>query len=441
MTAVVTPDAFDLFAGPGGWDVALRWLGLEALGLEMDAAACQTRRAAGFPTVEGDLTQHRDLIGLSEHVPGLIGSPPCQTFSLAGNGAGHRALDDVLDGIRRLVFGEPLPVWDDERTGLVLEPLRWVLDAYRSGHPFRWVALEQVPPVLPVWQRMAEVLGVLGYHTWAGYVHAEQYGVPQTRKRAVLLASLDRDVHLPTPTHSKYHPRSPERLDDGVLPWVSMAEALGWGMTERPSMTVTGGGAATGGAEPFGNAARQGMVREQEAGRWRRTASARQANDVRWEQREPVTADRLWVPVALQGNQKTGGSGIYQQRGVESPAQTITTQTGSFRWLADDAVNNQSGSAYDVAEQVAQPASTVTGRDLVPFRGANANRFNGSTKSRNDGVRVTVAEAACLQTFPADHPWQGSKSKQYQQIGNAFPCILALHCLAEVLGVPAERKV
>jgi site-specific DNA-cytosine methylase len=37
----------DLFAGCGGWDVGARALGVEPLGIELDHAACETRRAAG----------------------------------------------------------------------------------------------------------------------------------------------------------------------------------------------------------------------------------------------------------------------------------------------------------------------------------------------------------------------------------------------------------
>lgn len=46
-----------MFAGPGGWDVALRDLGLEALGIEWDDAACATREAAGLRTVQADVSQ------------------------------------------------------------------------------------------------------------------------------------------------------------------------------------------------------------------------------------------------------------------------------------------------------------------------------------------------------------------------------------------------
>lgn len=86
-----------------------------------------------------------------------------------------------------------------------------------------------------------------------------------------------------------------------------------------------------------------------------------------------------------------------------------------------------------------RPATTIAGRDLVPDPGANANRFNGATKSRNDGVRVTVQEAALLQSFPADHPWQGTKTKQFQQVGNAIPPLLAKAILEAVIH-PAQES-
>ncbi|MEV0196151.1 hypothetical protein [Nonomuraea sp. NPDC050691] len=42
---------------------------------------------------------------------------------------------------------------DDERTGLVLQPLMWALDAIdKVDRPYRAIVLEQVPAVLPVWK-------------------------------------------------------------------------------------------------------------------------------------------------------------------------------------------------------------------------------------------------------------------------------------------------
>ena len=41
--------------------------------------------------------------------------------------------------------------------------------------------------------------------------------------------------------------------------------------------------------------------------------------------------------------------------------------------------------------------------------------------------RLSVDEAAALQTFPRDMPWYGSQSAIYRQIGNAVPPKLAYH--------------
>lgn len=224
-------DAIDLFAGPGGWDVAAERLGLNVLGIEFDKAACQTRRANGHPTVEGDVREY----GPADFpARGFIASPPCQTFSAAGKGAGRKALDVVLDLIGRMARREQIDfsVFDDERTALVLEPLRWILEAKDSGTPYEWISLEQVPTVLPVWEAYAEVLRAEGYEVETGNLQAEMFGVPQTRKRAILVARLGEPVALPEPTHSRYYPRDPERLDENVLPWVSMANALSLSLSE-----------------------------------------------------------------------------------------------------------------------------------------------------------------------------------------------------------------
>ena len=223
--------AIDLFAGTG-WGVACQRLGIEEYGVEIMPEAVKTREANGMDTWMNDVWDvlEADLPdGETYDIDLLIGSPPCQTFSLAGNGVGRKALDEVVElidsGLYRDVanlraFGDK----HDPRTALVLTPLTF---AYKNRP--RLMVLEQVPPVLPVWERYATEMRKWGYSVYVGKVHAEQYGVPQTRTRAILIARNDGiEATMPSPTHSKYYTRNPEKLDSGVQKWVSMAEALGW---------------------------------------------------------------------------------------------------------------------------------------------------------------------------------------------------------------------
>lgn len=164
----------DLFAGPGGWDEGMRSIGIrDVVGLEWDAAACATRAAAGHATIRTDVAAYPvgPFVG---RVRGLIASPPCQEFSTAGPKGGA----------------------ETERGELVHEVLRWA-DALRP----EWIACEQVPAVLPIWQHFAHTLRGWGYHAITAVVCAADYGLPQTRRRAVLVASR-RGVTLPLPTHA-----------------------------------------------------------------------------------------------------------------------------------------------------------------------------------------------------------------------------------------------
>lgn len=336
----------DLFAGPGGWDVGATRLGLDVTGIERDHAACETRRAAKLGTVEGDVRRYgpADFPDATD----LIGSPPCQPFSVGGKGKGRAALDVVLDLAQRLAarksIAQALKDFADERTGLVLEPLRWALEAIDAGRPYRTILLEQVPTVLPVWEALAVILRGEGYSVVTVRLSAEEYGVPQTRVRAILIATLDGVARAPEPTHQRYrHGKAGTQEAFGLQPWISMAEAIGWGMTHRPALTIAVGTAA-GGPDPScvgGSGARATLYGERDAGRW-------------IECRRIVDADQL-------------------------------------------------------------PA----------YRGG-----------RRDTIRVTPEDAALLQTFPADHPFQGSQTKRYEQIGNAVPCLLAEHVIATAFGIP-----
>lgn len=70
-----------------------------------------------------------------------------------------------------------------------------------------------------------------------------------------------------------------------------------------------------------------------------------------------------------------------------------------------------------------RPATTVLADPRISSPRAFRDRKGGSAKERpsqfEDAVRVNVEEAAVLQGFRADYPWQGSRTRCFLQIGNA----------------------
>ncbi|MER8031806.1 DNA cytosine methyltransferase [Streptomyces bauhiniae] len=224
----------DLFAGPGGVDVAAERLGVPTVGVEWDADACETRRAAGLGTVQGDVRRYGPADFPDADV--LAGGPPCQTFTVAGSGAGRKALDDVLEFVERMIarddreeIARDLANLDDVRTGLVLEPLRWILEAIDvCRKPYEAIILEQVPAVLPVWEAYTRALRREGYSVDHGLLLTEAYGVPQTRRRAVLIARRgEHRMELPDPTHRAYRKGIPRDAGDSALePWRAMGDVI-----------------------------------------------------------------------------------------------------------------------------------------------------------------------------------------------------------------------
>ncbi|QDQ96340.1 DNA cytosine methyltransferase [Tomitella fengzijianii] len=251
LTELENPRIVDLFAGPGGFDVAAHWLGVPSIGVEFDANACATRNAAGLQTRFEDVTKVHPEEYLDCNV--LVGGPPCQTFTVAGRGAGRRALDDVLQLVGMLAAGkidEALAAaakFSDPRTGLVLQPLIWALIRHRIGKPYEAIVLEQVPAVEPVWHAMAAVLRGIGYGASAEVLKSEQFGVPQTRRRAVLIARRgfpSSAVRFPEPTHEAFDRRREAGGEDflsifrKLQPCVSMREALQFDLQYRMPFTV-----------------------------------------------------------------------------------------------------------------------------------------------------------------------------------------------------------
>lgn len=254
MTDAIDAIDVELFAGPGGMSEARALAGLppaEVVAVELDPLASATARAAGHPRLVKDVygLDPRRAVG-DRPVRRLLGAPPCQGFSSSGLKVGRSDLEAILDLVSCTGDGEDhrgdyLMTMNDHRSILVVEPLRWAVALMPEA-----VILEQVPSVLPIWEAVAEELEIHGYWTATGIVNAADYGVPQDRPRAVVLASRIRPVELPKPAGERVGADTilgpgtvgfPRRADRGAAIEIGGVayRARDIRRTEAPAFTVT----------------------------------------------------------------------------------------------------------------------------------------------------------------------------------------------------------
>lgn len=362
------------------------WTG-QVLGIEHDWAACRTATAAGHWRVQADVASF-PLAHLAGRVEGLIASPPCQAWSAAGDRKGELDRPAVFRRIAAFAAGrEPEKVeWHDERSALTAEPMRYAV-ALRP----RWIALEQVPAVLPLWQYTAELLRKMSYSTWCGRLSAERYGVPQTRERAILIAHRDVVVTAPEPTHQAYRRdgayREADLFGESLPRPVSIRQALRW--------------------------AGQGVV---------------------------------------VSNYGTGGDAQDRgERGYDEPSATVTTKAGRNKVVQVRRARGYDGAVRSTDD----PSLAILGSDdngdlRFQFeRQANGGRRtadepsltimaghdNGNLRLATDthDRRLSLREALLLQSFPADYPLYGTTEKRWEQVGNAVPPLLAAAVLRPLI--------
>jgi DNA-cytosine methyltransferase len=163
----------------------------------------------------------------------LIGGPPCQGFSQM-----RRSEERRVSGIVR--FGGYNKLDQDPRNDLVLRFLE-VAAALRP----KVVVIENVPQFLShhhdgkrggIAEQVEAVLEELGYHVSCGVVNAADFGVPQIRLRAVIVASRIGQVGLPEETHS-----NPEELLGASRPWTTVRDAIGDLPLDPPVRDALGG--------------------------------------------------------------------------------------------------------------------------------------------------------------------------------------------------------
>lgn len=191
------PCVIELFAGCGGMALGFKRAGFRtALAVEWDAAACATLRANITERVAQCAIQEIEKFPKADVI---AGGPPCQGFSN---------------------LGERVP--NDPRNQLWRQYIR----AVEQVRP-RVFVLENVPPLLKS-QEFAEICRMakaLGYGIEGRVLNAADYGVPQTRKRAIIIGVLGGVPTFPSPTH--VDPNRRDLMTDKLPAWRTVRDAIG----------------------------------------------------------------------------------------------------------------------------------------------------------------------------------------------------------------------
>lgn len=176
----------DLFCGAGGLTHGFVLEGLHVVaGIDLDPACrfpYEANNQARF--IEHDISkvtveELNALFGEAE-LRVLAGCAPCQPFSTYTQ--------------RYELNGK------DGKWGLLYEFARLAEGARPDV-----ITMENVPTVAKheVFHDFVDTLKRLGYHVWFDVVDSSLYGVPQTRRRMVLLASLHGEIKMSAPTLTK----------------------------------------------------------------------------------------------------------------------------------------------------------------------------------------------------------------------------------------------
>ncbi|WP_285825472.1 DNA cytosine methyltransferase [Schaedlerella arabinosiphila] len=181
------PKVIDLFAGVGGLSLGFEQQGFDVvLANEYDPsiAAAYIENHKGTKMIVGDITTldlQKTFGAYVEKIDVIIGGPPCQGFSQKGQ--------------RKTIH--------DDRNFL----FKYYVAVVKLVKP-RYFVMENVPNLLTAengffLHEIEELFNKMGYSLQYDVLNASNYGVPQNRRRAVIIGKSDGDAPSLPVAHDK----------------------------------------------------------------------------------------------------------------------------------------------------------------------------------------------------------------------------------------------
>lgn len=393
----MAPRTIDLFCGAGGLSEGFVRAGFEVgAGLDFDAEACRTV-ALNHPETKIITADVRDVSGRDllqtagfGEADIVVGGPSCQGFSTQGR-RGRWASDDDP---RNLLYREFARIVGELRP--------------------EWFVMENVPGLL-YWndgafgRRVFSAFAAHGYTVSHRLMLAADYGVPQLRKRLIIVGTrTGRSFVWPRQTHMGAYRRDAidlwERRRREKFPHLQPHRSL-WDATSDLPSIKSGGGTEKASYPGPAESEFQRQMRRNSRTLWDHQALP--LPEVHRDLIQHVKEGETWreipehlLPARFSRIRRTDGTNLFARPDRSRPSYTIITQFGNV----------------------------TTGAYTHP------------TQDRPFSAR----EGARIQSFPDCYRFYGNVTAKYRQIGNAVPVMLArlvAEAVLQAISGPSEPEV